>query len=92
MREIDLSQNRINELDHNTFQSLTFLSKINLDKNRMEHLADNLFKDLKQLRILKINDNHLQTIDCKVFDPMDFMSNGGHPGKMKIFDYDSWIS
>ena len=92
LREIDLSQNRINELDHNTFQSLTFLSNINLDKNRMEHLADNLFKGLKKLRILKLNNNHLKTIDCKVFDPMDFMSSGGHPGKLKIFDYDSWIS
>ena len=80
--EIDLSQNRINELDHNTFQSLAFLRKIHLDENRMEHLDDNLFKGLKQLKKLKLNNNRLKTIKCNVFDPMDFMSTGGHPGKI----------
>ena len=87
LREIDLSQNRINELDSNTFQSLTFLCEINLAKNRIEFLADHLFKGLKQLRILKLSNNHLKIIGCNVFDPMDFTSTGGHPGKIRFL----WI-
>ena len=82
LKEVDLSQNRINELTYNTFQSLTFLSEINLSENEIEHLADNLFKGLKHLIILKLNNNRLWTIECNVFDPMDFNNTGGHPGKI----------
>ena len=85
LKEIDLSQNRINELDQTTFESLKFLSEINIAENKMECVADNLFKGLKQLRIIKLNNNRLKTISCDIFDPMDFISTGGHPGKMKIF-------
>ena len=92
LKEIDLSQNRINELDPNTFQSLAFLNEINLAKNRIKFLADNLFKGLKQLRSLKLDNNLLKVISCKVFYSMDFMSSGGHPGKIKSIYHNSIIS
>ena len=51
-----------------------------MGKNRTEYLADYLFKGLKQLKKLKLNNNRLKTMGCNVFDPMDFINIGGHPG------------
>ena len=82
LREIDLAKNKINELAYNTFQTFPSLSEINLSENNIERLHDNLFRGLKKLRILKLKNNHLKTIGCDVFDPMDFLRTGGHPGKI----------
>ena len=84
LTEIDLSQNKIKDITNDMFQTLTSLSEINLSDNEVEHLADNLFKGLRQLRIIKLNNNRLKTFGCNVFDPMDFISTGGHPGKITI--------
>ena len=84
IKEIDLAKNKINEIAYNTFQTLPTLIEINLSENNIERLRGNLFKGLKKLKILKLNDNRLETIGCDVFDQMDFLRTGGHPGKMKV--------
>ena len=84
LREIDLAKNKINEIVYNAFQTLPSLSEINLSENNIERLHDYLFRGLKDLGILKLNNNRLKTIGCAVFDPMDFLKTGGHPGKIKI--------
>ena len=81
---IDLSQNKIQDIPNGAFGTLASLNEIDLSGNEIEHLADYLFKGLKQLRVLKLNNNRLQTIECSVFDPMDFSSTGGHPGMVTI--------
>ena len=81
LREIDLSQNRIKDIPNDMFQNLASLSEIiNLSGNEIERLADDTFMGLKQLRVLKLNNNRLQTLGCNVFNPMDFIITGGHPG------------
>ena len=82
IKEIDLANNKINEIAYNTFQTLQSLSEINLSENNIERLYDNLFKGLEELRILKLSNNRLETIGCDVFDPKDFTSTGGHPGRI----------
>ena len=82
LREIDLAENKIDEITYNTFQGLVSLSEVNLSGNNIERLDDNLFRGLKELKILKLTDNRLETIGCDVFDPMDFLRTGGHPGKI----------
>ena len=84
LKEIDLSKNKVNEIAHDTFRRLPSVSEINLSENTIEHLAYKLLRGLKKLRVIKLSYNRLKTFDCDVFDPMDFASTGGHPGKLSL--------
>ena len=84
LREIDLSQNRIKDVPNDIFQTMASLNEINLSENEIEHLPNRLLRGINQLKILKLNNNRLKTISCNMFDPMNFINTGGHPGKMKI--------
>ena len=53
---LNLNENRISEIENDSFESLTSLVYVNLESNELTHIDSNLFFNLSKLR----NVNFLQ--------------------------------
>ena len=63
-----LQQNKISQIDPQTFQQMNTLLYLNLEINQLKVLKSNLFSSLIQLTYLDISDNQINAIERNIFD------------------------
>lgn len=59
---LDLSLNKIDEIDEKTFKALTKLKKIVLNRNELTRLHDTLFQQMPQLVVIDLSHNKLENV------------------------------
>jgi Leucine-rich repeat (LRR) protein len=69
LNKINLSNNKINTLDINTFTGLN-LKYLDLNNNCLEKFDVNIFKDLPNLIELDLSENLFKSFDSRLFNPL----------------------
>ncbi|XP_071854061.1 uncharacterized protein [Apostichopus japonicus] len=64
---LDLSINRLTELESNTFMSMLELRKLDLQKNQIARIASHAFEDLPVLTVIFLSDNALSDLSPSSF-------------------------
>lgn len=67
LNDLNISFNKITELNNLIFIKLTSLATIDLSSNRIERLVDDVFKPLVNLITLRLNNNRISIIDDDLF-------------------------
>jgi Leucine-rich repeat (LRR) protein len=68
LRSLDLSHNRIIEIDNASYRGVEQLYSLNLEANQIGNLSKGVFQDLPSLRILNLAKNKIQAIEQGTFD------------------------
>ncbi|CAG2115388.1 unnamed protein product, partial [Medioppia subpectinata] len=68
LRSLDLSYNRIVEIDNASYRGVGQLYGLNLEANQIGNLSKGVFQDLPSLRILNLAKNKIQGIEQGTFD------------------------
>ncbi|CAG2162598.1 unnamed protein product [Oppiella nova] len=68
LRSLDLSYNRIIEIDNASYRGVDQLYGLNLEANQIGNLSKGIFSDLPSLRILNLAKNKIQGIEQGTFD------------------------
>ncbi|KAG8035392.1 hypothetical protein G9C98_006838 [Cotesia typhae] len=68
LRELDLSNNSIENLPTAAFSGLTRLQTLNLRSNAIGFMADRAFEGLTSLTVLKLSDNRLTSLPPELFN------------------------
>lgn len=68
LRSLDLSYNRIIEIDNASYRGVEQLYGLNLEANQIGNLTKGVFQDLPSLRILNLSKNKIQAIEQGTFD------------------------
>ena len=61
-KEINLSENEIEEIQEDTFKGLYRVDKLDISSNKISSVNSLMFSDLNQLNILNLSMNSLETI------------------------------
>ncbi len=67
LQDIDLSKNKIVEINENSFDDLTRVKKIGLNSNKIKIIKDLVFKDLSNLTQINLEDNEIPKISENTF-------------------------
>lgn len=67
MQSIDLRNNRLKDLDLDSFNGITFLEHLSLQDNRLTALSPNIFATLPRLKEINLSQNNLEEIDRDLF-------------------------
>lgn len=70
LRSLDLSNNRINEIQNETFINFTSLETLRLHNNFMTEIHDQHFKYLKELSGLDLSSNLIEAISFRAFEKL----------------------
>ena len=65
---INLSNNKIEHIHSNAFESLLFLHTLDLGMNKIQHIDDSAFFNTPFLHILRLNENQLTTFKEEYFE------------------------
>ena len=65
--ELNLENNRLKQLNDNSFQNLNNLKYLNLDSNEISAIAEDSFVHLKSLLVLNLRQNSLKQIPSRIF-------------------------
>ncbi len=76
---LDLSGNKIKQIDKGTFAYLKSLSQLNLSKKEITCISDESFKDLSKLVDLNLSENKLESFTAKDFN--------SHPKESNLADF-----
>ncbi|GFO09714.1 leucine-rich repeat-containing protein 15 [Plakobranchus ocellatus] len=68
LQELDISGNKISEIEDNSFQFLSSLVHLNLAKNSLQRVNNVTFQGLVNLRTLDLSQNAIFQIDISAFD------------------------
>lgn len=67
LRVLDLTDNRIEAIELDSFESLTMLEKLSLSHNKIRSIHDKLFEKLRNLNEVRLDNNLLSIIEMKTF-------------------------
>jgi Leucine-rich repeat (LRR) protein len=70
LKSLNLSHNRIAELDNYEFYGLESLENLSLANNLLTYIKDYAFQNLGNIQRLDISHNHLQQLEPGVFKPL----------------------
>lgn len=65
--ELNLKNNRLKQLNDNSFQNLINLKYLNLDSNEISAITEDFFVNLKSLLVLNLRQNSLKHIPSRIF-------------------------
>ena len=75
LRYLDLSYNRISQIEDGVFQKFPALEHLDLEGNKLEQLNRNIFKGLKRLTSLNIAANRITILLMKWFDGLESLGD-----------------
>ncbi|XP_011664890.1 slit homolog 3 protein-like [Strongylocentrotus purpuratus] len=75
LRELDLFECRIQQINSGIFGNLTSLTYLSLAANHIRIIPEKAFQDLQNLRVLKLNSNSITVIEKQLFSRTHSLQN-----------------
>ncbi|CAF0981398.1 unnamed protein product, partial [Brachionus calyciflorus] len=69
--ELNLENNRLKQINDNSFENLFNLKYLNLESNEISAIAENSFKNLRNLLVLNLKRNSIKHIPSRIFYTLD---------------------
>jgi Leucine-rich repeat (LRR) protein len=70
LQKLDISSNKLTNLENSTFVGATGLTKLYLSFNKINHIAVGAFSTLKKLEKLKLDNNQITELEQGLFDDL----------------------
>ncbi|KAJ8047430.1 Carboxypeptidase N subunit 2 [Holothuria leucospilota] len=68
LEEIQLYENRLEEIPEELLQNVPLLKLIYLDENRIKRIPEDLFRNVSQLEVISFNRNMIDHVPAKLFE------------------------
>ncbi len=75
LTKMELSPNKISNIDDYAFANVSGLTTINLRRNKLTVIRENMFSGLHKLSILRLNGNQIQTVEYGSFKDTIVLQN-----------------